>query len=356
VNLSSTLTRSRSTLGSKLPLEALMILRALCAVLLIPACVLAEDAGTLGRPYRVGLVANSIPLAQWSAPSLEDGSPHPGQAIREGLGRLGWIDGKNIHIVWRSAEGRYERLPAIFRELADLPVDVMVAIGPGTSVAAQATRTVPVVMAVSAAALGPFTQSLSRPDRNLTGLTFEAGELEGKRLEILKRAVPKAIRIAILEEELGCTSPSKTLENAAAALGLTLLRIPFASLEQLERAFERAVDARADAVLVCDGVLVWRYRYQRSINALALRHRLPTMHTAAGGADNGGLMAYGIDMMVQYRRVPYYIDRILRGAKPSELPIEQPRAVELVVNLRTARALGLDIPAALRVQADRVIE
>ena len=308
------------------------------------------------RLPRVGIVANTVPLAQWSASSIEDGSPHAGYAIRQGLERLGWIDGKNVRLVWRSAEGRYERLAGIFEELARMPVDVIVAIGPGTSIAAKATDKVPVVMAVSAGALGPFTQSLARPNRNLTGVTFESGELEGKRLEIMKRALPHIVRIAVLEEDRGCSSPSRTLENAAAALKLSLLRIGFRSIEDLSGAIESAAAQRADAILVCDGVLTWRYGYQRAMNRLSLQHRLPIMHTAAGGADNDGLLAYGIDMMIQYRRVPYYIDRILKGAKPSELPIEQPKSIELVVNNRTARALGITVPASVLVQADRVIE
>ncbi len=311
----------------------------------------AED-----RLPRVALVANTVPLAQWSATSIDDGTPHAGHAIRHGLEKLGWVDGKNIHIVWRSAEGHYERLPGIFGELAKLPVDAIVAIGPGTSVAAKATRTVPIVMVVSAGTLGPVVRSLSRPDRNLTGLTVEAEGQEGKRLELLKRTIPNAARVALLEEHGGCSAATKTLKDAANTLGLTLIPVGFDALDQLERAFAHATAMRADAVLVCDGVWVWRYGYQREINALALRHRLPIMHTAAGGADNGGLMAYGVDMMVQYRRVPHYLDRILKGAKPSDLPIEQPKSLEFAVNLRTAKQLGITIPASVLIQADRVIE
>jgi putative ABC transport system substrate-binding protein len=326
---------------------------ALCVLL---AAFAPSHATAQERLPRVGIVANSIPLEQWTARTLDDGTPHAGQAIREGLERLGWTDGRNVRLVWRSAEGRYERLPAIFEELASAPVDVIVAIGPGAGAAAKATRTVPVVMAVSAPVLGPFLGSLSRPDRNFTGLSFEAGELEGKRLEILRRAVPGATRIALLEEEAACSSASRHLRDAAANLNLTLAPGRFTSLDDLERAFAEVVSIRAHAVLVCDGVLVWRYGYQRAINDLALRHRLPIMHTAEGGADNGGLMAYGIDMMVQYRRLPFYIDRILKGAKPSELPIEQPNSLRLVINLKAARALGLTLPASLLVQADRVVE
>lgn len=308
------------------------------------------------RVARVAIVANTIPLDQWSARSLDDGTPHAGSAIRDGLEKLGWIDGKNIRIIWRSAEGRYERLVPIFQEVSAAPVDVIVAIGPGAGAAAKATRTVPVVMAVSAPVMGPFLKSLSRPDRNFTGLSFEAGELEGKRLEILKRAVPAAKRIALLEEEGACSSASNHLKDVSTRLGVVLVPIRFKSMEQLENAFIEAAQAQAQAVLVCDGVYVWRYGYQRAINDLALKHRLPTMHTAEGGADNGGLMAYGIDMMVQYRRVPYYIDRILKGASPADLPIEQPNSLRLVINQKTARALGITMPPDLLVQADRVIE
>lgn len=313
-------------------------------------------ADPASKPFLVGIVANTVPLNEWSASSAADGTPHAGHAIRTGLERLGWVEGKNLRILWRSAEGRFERLPSIFNELASTPVDVIVAIGPGTSVAAKATRSVPIVMVVSAGVLGPWVASLSRPDRNLTGLTVEAEGQEGKRLELLKRTIPKATRIALLEEHGGCSAASNTLKDAASALGLILVPIGFDSLDQLERAFADASAMRADAVLVCDGVWVWRYGYQRAINALALRHRLPIMHTAAGGADTGGLMAYGVDMMVQYRRVPYYIDRILKGAKPADLPIEQPKTLEFAVNLRTAKGLGITIPASVLVQADRVIE
>jgi putative tryptophan/tyrosine transport system substrate-binding protein len=327
-------------------------LRRGCAALVLSSAFAAIGAET---PI-VAVVANTIPMAQWSASSISDGTPHPGQAIRDGLEKLGWIDGQNVRLVWRSAEGRFDRLPAIFNELAAAKVDVIVAIGPGVDLASKATRTIPVVMVVSAATLGPWVKSLARPDSNLTGLTVEAEGQESKRLELLKRTVPTATRVALLEEQSGCSAASKTLTEAAGALGLTLTPVRFRSLEQLEHAFAQAVAMRAEAVLVCDGVWVWRHEYQRLINALALHHRLPIMHTAAGGADTGGLLAYGVDMMVQYRRVPHYIDRLLKGAKPADLPIEQPKALEFAVNLQTARKLGLQIPASILIQADRVID
>jgi putative ABC transport system substrate-binding protein len=304
----------------------------------------------------VGIVANTIPLEQWSGPSLEDGTPHGGYAIRQGLEKLGWIDGRNLRIVWRSAEGKYDRLPGIFSELAAMPVDAIVAIGPGTTAAMKATREVPVVFVVSAATLGPWVSSLSRPDRNLTGLSVEAEGQEGKRLELLKRAIPTATRVALLEERSGCAPASQVLKDAARSLGLTLLPVGFETIDQLDRALRDVAALRPDAMLVCDAVWVWRFGVQRKINAAGLRHRIPIMHTAAGGADTGGLMSYGIDQMIQYRRVPYYLDRLLRGAKPRDLPIEQPAALEFVINLRTAREIGVTVPAALLVQASRVID
>jgi putative ABC transport system substrate-binding protein len=332
----------------KLQLPALVIL------LGVLHCAAAAEEPRLPR---VGIVANTIPLAQWSGPTLVDGTPHAGHAIREGLEKLGWVDGRNVRLLWRSAEGNFDNLPSIFAELAAIPVDVIVAIGPGASAAAKSTSTVPIVVAISAGALGTaFVQSLARPNRNLTGLTFEARELEGKRLDLLKQVVPKATRVAMLEENEGCWGPTRVLKGAATRLGLTLLTIPFRKLGELEAAFASAAAQGAEAMLVCDGVYVYRYQYQREINALAMRYRLPIVHTASGGADNGGLMAYGIDTMVQYRRVPHFVDRILRGARPKDLPIEQPTVVELIVNQRVAKALGLTIPAAILVQADRVIE
>lgn len=333
------------------------------ALSLAPCLALSQSPATApaaalqGRVFRVAIVANSLPAAQWSATVLEDGTPHPGQTIREGLEKLGWVDGRNVQIVWRSAEGRYDRLSSIFAEVASLPVDVIVAIGPGVSIAIRATRVIPIVMVVSGGTLGSWVDSLSRPDRNLTGLSVETEGQEGKRLELLKTAVPKATRFALLVERGVCSMrPTTALEEAASKLGVTLVPVAFDSPDQMGSAFAEASAKRVEAVLVCDGVRVWRHGVQRAMNALALRHRLPIMHVAAGGADNGGLMAYGVDIMVQYRRVPYYVDRILRGAKPRDLPIEQPQALEFAVNLRTARELGITIPESILLQAHRAID
>jgi putative ABC transport system substrate-binding protein len=321
------------------------------ALLVAPPPVRADN------PRLVGIVANTVPLREWTAPSLPDGGPHAGQAMREGLEKLGWVDGKNIRIVWRSAEGDFERLPAIFEELARMPVDVIVAVGPGASAALKATSTIPIVMAVSASTVGPVVESLSRPGRNITGLSFETPRgLFGKRLELLKLAVPKAARVVALVEGETASKPSRDTQAAADKLGIDLVMIAFRTVDDLERAFAEVVAARPDAVLVTDGVWVHRRRFQQAVNSLAARHRLPIMHTASDGADTGGLLAYGIDTMAQYRRIPYFVDRILKGAKPSTLPVEQPATLTLTLNIGTAKALGLVLPAALRIQADRVIE
>lgn len=327
------------------------------SALLIPvATVLAAPAQQTVRPFRIAIVANTVPLLEWSAPTTSEETPHAGHAIREGLQKLGWVDGKNIEILWRSAEGRLDRLPAIFDELVKVPADVIVAIGPGSQAAARATRSIPIVIASSAGGLGRLVDSLSRPGRNITGVTFEALGLETKRLETLKRAAPASKRVAVLMEQGACPNASKEMDTAAATMGLTLIPVSFASLEDAERGLTDARARGAEAILVCDGVMVYRRGFQRAINEIAVRHRLPIMHTATGGADTGGLLAYGIDTMVQYRRVPYFVDRILRGAKAEDLPIEQPTSVQLVVNTKVAKALGLTLPPAVLLQADRVVE
>jgi putative ABC transport system substrate-binding protein len=315
------------------------------------------NAGPQDLP-RVGIVANTVPLAEWSGKPIADGTPNGGLAIREGLEQRGWVDGKNVQILWRSAEGRFDRLPAIFEELVKGGADVIVAIGPGTAAAAKATATVPIVMAVSAPMLGARVgDSLARPARNLTGLSVETSGLDAKRMSLLKQSLPHASRVVFLEEERGsCGSALPRIRQAAANLQISILPVVVDPQGDLEAAFKESAALRADAVLVCDGVWAYRYGFQRTLNDWARRYRLPMMHTAVGGADNGGLMSFGVDNMVQYRRIPYFVDRILRGARPADLPIEQPTAVEFVINRRVAKALGVKIPDAVLLQADRVVD
>ena len=319
---------------------------------------IASGAGEPRRLPRVALVANTVPLDEWQARARSDGMPHAAEAIREGLRARGWVDGENISIVHRSANGRLELLPAIFQELASLPVDVIVAIGPGVWGATKATKTIPIVMSATAAAVDiGLADSLARPGGNLTGLSFEArDEIIGKRLALLRQVNPRISRVAFLTDDEPDKGWRKIHQDAADAAGVKRLPTPSTSINDLERAFAAAVRAGAEAVLVTDGVWVHRSEYQRAINAAAARHRLPIIHSAEGGAETGGLMSYAIDSMAQYRRIPYFIDRILRGAKPSELPIEQPGNPQLVINLKVAKALGLALPQSVLIQADRVVE
>jgi len=331
-------------------------MRTACAAF-ASALVFASSAAAAERVPRVALVANTYALSEWPAAATPDGTPHVGRAILEGLERLGWVDGKNMQIVWRSAEGRFERLPGIFDELAKMPVDMIVAFGPAGRLAAKSVTRIPVVVAISSGAVSTIGESLARPGRNVTGLTVEEVGLHSKRLSLLKQALPHVRRVALMQESPGnCGTELPSFRATAKTLGIEMLTVTFEPHDGVEQAFQESAALRPDAILICDGVWVWRYGHQRRINDVAMRHRLPVMHTAAGGADNGGLMAFGTDNMVQYRRMPYFIDRILRGTKPAELPIEQPVAVELVVNRRVARALGLSLPEALLLQANRVID
>lgn len=329
---------------------------AVLALLLVAPLASAADPSP--KVPRVALVANTVPLEEWRAPRMADGTPHVGEVIRSGLRERGWIDGKSIRIEHRSANGDLARLPAIFEEVVGIPVDVIIAIGPGVNAAARATRTIPIVMSATAAAVDiGLADSLARPGRNVTGLSFETrDEIIGKRLELVKRAVPRVSRVAFLSEGKSDAQWTAFYRRAADAAGVGLIVVPFIDMADIERAFAVISRERADAVLVTDGVGVHRRAYQETINAQAARLRLPVIHSAEGGADHGGLMSYAIDSLGQYKRIPHYVDRILRGAKAADLPIEQPGNPQLVVNLRVARTLGLEVPKSLLIEASRVVE
>lgn len=336
-----------------------MLLQAFAAIALLaaPAVVFAQGSAT--RPFQIGIASVTVPAADAANPKPEHGAARAGPAIVDGLRSLGWVEGRNIRFVWKSAEGDFTKLPSVMEEFVRIPVDVLVVFGPGVDPAMKATRTIPIVMSTSGgiANVG-MVKSLGRPETNVTGVTFEAPrELLGKRLELLKRAAPNASRIAILEEVIRDT-PTKLgarAEAVARALGLSLVLVPF-NPDRVAEAFAQAVEAKADAILVADGVKVYWRDVQVAIHGLAAHHRIPVMHATLSGAETGGLMAYGFDIGANYRRMPYFIDRILRGAKPSDLPIEQPARMELVVNKSAARAIGLGIPAEILLQADRVID
>ena len=309
-----------------------------------------SHAADVAKMLRIGFLANTP-----SAADLErrtSSSPAP-KLFEDGLRDLGWVDGRNIQIVWRSAEGRYERLGALVDEMVRMPVDVIVAFGPGVKEAASRTASIPIVMGAIGSVEESHVGLLSRPERNITGMSLETGpELEGKRLALLKEAAPHVKRVALLN----ATSPphARTLA-AATALGMTVFAVRASSGDVLGAAFAEALAGGADAMLVTDWPAFNNRDTQLMIHALARRHRLPAIYSVLDSAASGGLMSYGSDILDNYRRVPYFVDRILRGAKPAEIPIEQPRRFALEINLGAARAIGLTMPPSVLAQADRVI-
>lgn len=321
----------------------------------LPDFAIAQPA----RMPRVGVMANTVPLKDLVAGT----STHPAiVALLEGLRERGWIPGKNIEIVWRSAESDYSRQPQQARELAQI-CDIIVIYAAALEAAMSATKTVPIVMATSGAS-APLKDeegnvriaSLARPGGNVTGLTLRMGrEILGKRLEILRVAAPQAKRLAFLTHESTTVGP--VTRQLGEGLGLELAAYAWESIpEKLEPVFARMARDRIDVVMVQELPSVHLQPVQKAMHALAERHRMAVMHEVLAAADSGGLMAYGPDINKLYRRAPYFIDRILRGAKPGDIPIEQPTDFELRVNLKAAKAIGLTLPQSLLVQASQVIE
>jgi len=277
-------------------------------------------------------------------------------AFVQRLRELGWIEGRTAAIEWRWAEGRSERFAEIAAELVRLKVDVIVTSGGGVPAARQATSIIPIVFALAADPLGGgLVASLSRPGGNVTGLSQQAADVAGKRLEILREILPRFRRLAVLTDVGIAQSVIETDEVLAAArpLGVEVAKLEIRHAEDIAPAFG-ALEGGADALYVCTGPLVNSNR--TLINTLANGARLPTIHGSRPYVEAGGLVSYGPDITDMFRRAAEYVDKILRGAKPGDLPVEQPSKFELVINLKTARALGLDIPATLLGLADVVIE
>jgi len=279
-------------------------------------------------------------------------------ALRQGLRQHGYIEGQNLVIEYRSADGRAERFPDLAAELVRLNVDLIVTRGtPAIFAAKNATKTIPVVMAASGDPLGAgVVAGLARPGGNVTGLSAFVTELQAKRLELLREMVPRINRIAALLNMSSPAEPPQWEETKAAARTLAIepqlldVRKP----EDLGRAFETAIKQRADALVV--GINVLTQANRRPIADLATKHRLPAIYASREFVDAGGLVALGVSYPDLYRRAATYVDKILKGAKPVDLPIEQPTKFELTINLKTAKALGLEIPPTLLARADEVIE
>jgi ABC-type uncharacterized transport system substrate-binding protein len=278
------------------------------------------------------------------------------EAFRQQLRTLGYVEGKNIVIEYRYAEGKPERLPDLAAELVRLKVDVIVIVGgPSVLAAKKASLTIPIVFAGSGDPVGSgFVSSLARPGGNITGLSIMAPDLNGKRLELLKEAFPKVVRVAFLWE--GGARGNQTLtetEAAAKALSVKLLSLEVRSLDDFDSAFARAKRDGAQALITIAGPLV--NTQQSQVLDFAAKNRMPAMYPTSELVEAGGLMSYAPTDADLWRRAADFVDRILKGAKPADLPVEQPTKFEFVINLKTAKQIGLTIPPNVSARADRVI-
>jgi putative tryptophan/tyrosine transport system substrate-binding protein len=321
----------------------------LCA-LLYALCLVAESQQPTKIPV-IGYLSSNDPATESTRSN----------AIRLALRELGHIEGQNIALEYRYAEAKLDRLPALAAELARLKVDIIVVTGgdPDIRAAKNATKTIPIVMV--GAGTDPveagFIDSLARPCGNVTGLTNLAPELAGKRLELLKEAVPKVARVAALYDpalRASVLQVKEVLPVAARALKLTIQPWEIRGTDDFERVFAAMRKERPDGLYVSGGPLM--NTNQKRIADFALKSRLPSVYQTRQAVDAGGLMSYGADEAESYRRVAYFVDRILKGAKPADLPVEQPTKFELIINLKAAKQIGLTIPPNVLVRADRVIK
>ena len=279
------------------------------------------------------------------------------QAFRTGLRERGYVEGETVSIEFRYADGKFERLPDLAAELVRFKVDVIVTGGPtATRPAKAATSSIPIVMAQDSDPVGnKFVASLARPGGNITGLSNYYPELSGKQLELLKEIIPKLARLAVLgnTNEPGNAQALSEAEVAAAALGVRIFNFDVRGAQEATIAFRVAGEKRADAVLVLSSPVATAQRNQ--IAQLAVKSRLPAMYQVSESIEAGGLMTYGVSIPDLWRRSATYVDKILKGSKPSDLPVEQPLKFELVINLKAAKQIGLTIPPNLLARAARVI-
>jgi putative ABC transport system substrate-binding protein len=314
------------------------------------AAPLAAEAKPAGKVYRIGYISNSPPSTPESSRMYE--------AFRQGLLERGWVEGQNVVIEWRFAEGRMERFPDLTADLIRLKVDIVVTLGgPAARAAKQATTTTPIVaIGVSDPVGQGLVASLARPGGNVTGLATLFPELAVKRLELLKEALPGVSRVAVLWNAAnpGNVIILRGVQAAALTLGVTLQTREVRGPDDFEAAFAKMRRERPDALMILDDPLLFQYR--ASIVDFAAKRRLPAMHPFRESVEAGGLIAYSVNLAELNRRAAEYVDKILKGAKPADLPIEQPTKFELVINLKTAKALGLTIPPSLLGRADEVIQ
>jgi len=308
----------------------------------------AAHAQPATKVYRLGVVkiGTAAATASWD------------EAFKQGLQELGYTEGQNLVSEWRFANGQVERLPALMAEVVRLPVQALVTIStPAAQAAKQATTTLPIVMLfVSDAVHEGLVASLARPGGNLTGLSSAYDELIGKRLELLKEIIPGLSRLAILHNPTfsGTTLAVQETQVVAQKLRVRLQLVEARGPNDLDHAFTAMTRERAEALMVlADPILL---TYATRIATLAVRHQLPTIFEERSAVEDGGLMVYGVNWVEVMRRAATYVDKILKGVKPADLPVEQPMTFELVINLKTAKDLGLTIPPSILFQATQVIQ
>jgi putative ABC transport system substrate-binding protein len=322
---------------SALTLSAMLLALSVCA-----------QAQTPGKVARIGYL--TVASLSAIAPRIE--------AFRQGLSELGYIEGKTIVIEWRAAGGERNRLPALAAELVNLKVDLIVTGGQGaTAPAKQATSTIPIIMTQDDDPVGNgFISSLARPGGNITGLSTLAPELSGKRLEILTEVVPKLSRVAVLASTTTAGYPraKKEIERAADALRLKLKLFEVNALRDIEPAFHVAKKNRAEAILWQVSGPITNSR-RKEVTETQVKSRLPVIHYRAEPVNAGGLMSYGVSIDDLDRRAATYVDKILKGRKPAELPVEQPTKFEFIINIKAARQIELTIPPNVLARADKVI-
>ena len=317
---------------------------------LLFAVSVSVDAQQPAKTPRIGYVSGTGDASN-QGPYVE--------ALRQGLRDLGYIEGKNIVIEYRGAEGKLDRIPSLVNELVQLKVDVLVVPLPGAIRAAKhATKTIPIIMVSGE---DPVTEglvdSLARPGGNITGLATLSAQLSGKRMELLKEVVPRLSRVGVLRDAdvQSAARAFKEYEAAARALKIQIQALEVRGMNpDLERAFQTATKARVNALITITNANL--FLKQKRIADLAIKNRLPSMYHGNTWVESGGLMSYSTDELAIYRRAATYVDKILKGAKPTELPVEQPTKFEFVINLKTAKALNLTIPQSVLFRADRVIK
>jgi putative ABC transport system substrate-binding protein len=321
---------------------------AIAISVLILAATTSVEAQQAKQIPRIGFLGNSTA-------DLEANLIGP---FREGLRELGYVEGRSISIEWRWAEGKYERFPSLIAELIASKVDLIVTAGTPASVAVKkATTSIPLVMIAVGDPVGTgLITSLAHPGGNITGVSSISPELDGKRLELLREVIPKISHIAVLWNPVSPLQvvAERETQDAAQKLGMKMLSLGVKAAEELDKAFAAVLNERAGALLVLADRLFLHHR--KRIMDFATKHRLPGVHAYVELVEAGGLMSYGPSYPGMHKRAAYFVDKILKGAKPADLPVERPAKFELVINLKAAKQIGVTIPPSVLYRADRVIK